>query len=334
MQFSLEQIANKLSLPFFGDPAVCVDGIAPIHSAKGHQLSFVVSSKYASELSKSRAGVVILPEEMRESYQGNGIVSPNPYLSYAHVSHLFYPPIEAGSGIHPSAVIDPDAEVHPSASIGANAVVEKGAVVEGQTVVAAGCVIGQGAIVGSHTHLFANVTLYHHCRLGQHCRVQSGTVIGGEGFGYARDKDGWVRINQIGRVVIGDRVEIGVNTAIDRGAIGDTVIEDGVILDNLIQIAHNVRIGRNTAIAGCTGIAGSTTIGSNCTIGGAVGISGHLNITDDVHITACTFVARSISKPGQYSSGVPAEKSSQWRRTVIRLGQLDAMASKLRKLRV
>jgi UDP-3-O-[3-hydroxymyristoyl] glucosamine N-acyltransferase len=211
-------------------------------------------------------------------------------------------------------------------------VIEAGVSIGEHCVIGAGCFIGHDTLIGARSRLFAHVTIYHGCTLGAHCRVQSGTVIGGEGFGYARGPEGWQRINQVGGVVIGDRVEIGANTAIDRGAIGDTVIEEGVILDNLIQIAHNVRIGRNTAIAACTGIAGSANVGSECTIGGSVNINGHIHIVDKVHITATSFVIRSITEPGQYSSGMLLEKNSKWRRTAARLTQLDAMASKLRRL--
>ena len=332
LELSLEEIADRLSLPYFGDPTYRLDGIASIENAEPNQLSFVVGKKYADELAATRAGVVILPEAMRNGFAGNAIVSPDPYLSYAYVSHIFYPPSPGFDGIHPAATVDPEAKVDPTASIAAGVVIERGARIEAGCVIGAGSVIGENARIGARTRLFANVTVYHSCELGIDCRVQSGTVIGGEGFGYAREGEGWQRINQIGRVMIGDRVEIGANTAIDRGAIGDTVIEDGVILDNLIQIAHNVRIGRNTAIAGCTGIAGSTSIGANCTIGGSTDIAGHLTIVDNVHFTGTAFVIKSVSEPGVYSSGMPAEKNSTWRRTVARLGQLDAMAVKLRRL--
>lgn len=332
MELTLHQVADALALPFFGNGEYVVDAIAPIHSAGKNHLSFVVDQKFAEQLATTSAGVVILPEDLQSGYKGNYIVSPDPYLSYAKVSHLFYPPSKETEGIHSAAVVHPETYIAKGASVKAGAIIEQGAKIGQGCVIGPGCVVGQNACIGARSHLFANVTIYHDCQLGVDCRVQSGTVIGGEGFGYARQKEGWLRINQIGRVIIGDRVEIGANTAIDRGAIGDTIIEDGVILDNLIQIAHNVRIGRNTAIAGCTGIAGSTTIGSNCTIAGSVNIIGHLNIVNNVHITATSFVMRSITEPGQYSSGMLLEKSGKWRRTAARITQLDAMAAKIRRL--
>ena len=329
---TLRQIAKSLELPFRGDADYIVDSVAAIHEAKSNQLSFVVSPKFSAELQKSQAGIIILPESLLDLASSHCLIAADPYLSYAKASQLIHPASRCIQGVHPSAVVDSSATVHPTASIAASAVVESGAIIGEDCVIGAGCCVGQGSVIGARSVLFANVTIYHDCHLGNDCRVQSGAVIGGEGFGYARDTDGWARINQIGRVLLGDRVEVGANTTIDRGAIGDTVIEDGVILDNQIQIAHNVRIGRNTAIAGCTGIAGSTTIGSNCTIAGAVNIVGHLNIVDNVHLTATSFVIRSITEPGAYSSGMPLEKNRKWHRTFVRLTQLDALASKINRL--
>ena len=333
MEFSLKQLADTLQLRFVGEPATVVDSIAPIHLATERQLSFVVGKHYVDALRASRAGVVIVPPALEAEAPGNYILSPDPYMSYAKLSHLMNPAPALQAGIHPSAVVHDEADIDPSASIGANAVIGRGVRVGAGCDIGAGCFLGDGTRIGDRSRLFANVTIYHGCRLGSDCRVQSGTVIGGEGFGYARDKTGWLRINQVGGVLIGDRVEIASNTSIDRGAIGDTIIEDGVILDNLIQIAHNVRIGRNTAIAGCTGIAGSTTIGSNCTIAGSVNIIGHLTIVDDVHLTATSFVMRSITEPGRYSSGLPLETNRKWRRTVARLLQLDSLAAKINRQR-
>ncbi len=328
MKLSVQELADILQLPFKGDADHRVSAIAPIHSASHDELSFVVGKQYAEALRRSKAGVVIVPEEMASLAFGNIIISPDPYLSYAELSHVFYPSRNAEAGIHASAWIHPDANIHSSVYIAANAVVEQGAIIGKDCHIGAGCFLGENVKIGDRTHLFANVSIYHGCKLGDDCRVQSGTVIGSEGFGYARGRDRWQRINQIGIVEIGNRVEIGSNTSVDRGAIGNTVIEDGVILDNLIQIAHNVRIGRNTAIAGCTGIAGSTVIGRNCTIAGAVNIIGHLNIVDDVHITATSFVMRSIEEAGRYSSGLPLQTNRKWRRTVARLLQLDSLAAK------
>ncbi len=332
MKRTIVDIAHYLNLPYKGNGKHIIDSIAPIDSARVNQLSFVVSKKYLNDLKTSAAGVVIVPPELLEYAPGSVITSVDPYSSYAKVSHFLYPPSSCNAGIHASAVVHPDAEIASSASIKANVVIDKDVSIGEGCVIGPGCVIGSGVVLGSESVLFANVTLYHDCRVGKHCRVQSGTVIGGEGFGYASTKNGWLRINQIGTVVIGNRVEIGANTTIDRGAIGDTVIEDGVILDNQIQIAHNVHIGCNTAIAGCTGIAGSTIIGKECTIAGAVSIVGHLNIVDNVHITANSLVLKSITEPGKYSSGMPLQTNGKWRRTLVRLTQLEAIVAKLNKL--
>lgn len=329
---TLESLATSLGLTFRGDPDYQVDSVAAIHDAAAHQLSFVVSGKYSNELRNSQAGIVILPESLLELAPNNCLIAADPYLAYAKVSHLLHPETQHHKGVHPTAFVDPNATVHPMASIGANAVIESGATIEDACIIGPGCFIGEGSVIGARSRLFPNVTIYHGCQLGSDCRIQSGTVIGGEGFGYARDTTGWERINQVGRVQLGNRVEIGANTTIDRGTIGDTIIEDCVILDNQIQIAHNVRIGRNTAIAGCTGIAGSTTIGRDCTIAGAVNIIGHLSIVDNVHLTATSFVIRSITVPGTYSSGMPLEKNRKWHRTFARLTQLDALASKINRL--
>jgi UDP-3-O-[3-hydroxymyristoyl] glucosamine N-acyltransferase len=332
MEFTIQDIAKALGLSFVGDPNIVLKSIAPIDSATANQLSFVTGKQFAEALQRSQAGVVILPESLVNLAPSAYMVSSSPYLSYAKASHLFYPPAAVEAGVHSSAIIHSDAIIAKSASIGPKVVVESGAQIGKNCVIGAGCFIGEGAIIGDATHLFANVTIYHRCVLGQRCRVQSGAVIGGEGFGYVPSAQGWHRINQVGAVSIADDVEIGANTTIDRGALGDTIIEEGVILDNQIQIAHNVRIGKRTAIAGCTGIAGSTIIGKNCTIAGSVNIVGHLNITDNVHLTATSFVMRSISEPGRYSSGMPLETNRKWLRTLSRLTQLDLFAAKLRRL--
>lgn len=329
---TLESLATSMGLEYRGDPDYQVDSVAAIHNATAHQLSFVVSGKFSNELQNSQAGIVIVPESLVELAPGNCLIAADPYLAYAKVSHLIHPENRSLEGVHPTAVIDSTANVHATVCIGANVVIESGVTIEEGCIIGAGCFVGEGSVIGARSRLFPNVTIYHACRLGYDCRIQSGTVVGGEGFGYARDTTGWARINQVGRVLLGNRVEVGANTTIDRGAIGDTIIEDGVILDNQIQIAHNVRIGRNTAIAGCTGIAGSTTIGSNCTIAGAVNIIGHLNIVDNVHLTATSFVIRSITEPGTYSSGMPLETNRKWHRTFVRLMQLDALASKINRL--
>ena len=278
--------------------------------------------------------MVLRPEDA-DDFAGNRLLLDNPYLGYARLTALFDRVPVAPAGIHPSAVVAPSATVAPSAAIGANAVVEANAEVGAGTQVGAGCYIGRDTIVGADTRLYAGVCLYHGVSLGKDCIVHSGAVIGADGFGIVPggpETPGWVKIHQLGGVDIGDDVEIGANTTIDRGALDNTVIEAGVRLDNQVHIAHNVRIGRNTAIAGCVGIAGSTTVGANCTIAGAAGIIGHLQIADNVHITAMTLVTKSIKKPGSYSSGTPLAATREWRKNAVRFGQLEKTAVRLKRL--
>lgn len=343
----LEQLATSLQLKFSGEADAEVTHLADIHATAADSsagevesassgtvsgaLSFVTGKRYADALRASRATAVIVPEPMAELAPGNYLVSENPYLSYAEASQLLYPQI-ASAGVHTSAVVAASATIDRSASIGANAVIEAGATIGADCVIGASCVIGEGSSIGRGSCLFSNVTVTAGCVIGSDCRMQPGAVIGSEGFGYAPSPAGWVRINQVGRVVIGDRVEIGANTTIDRGAIEDTVIEDGVILDNQIQVAHNVRIGKHTAIAGCVGIAGSTRIGERCRIGGKSAIVGHLNIADNVTITAASFVTRSINEPGVFSSGMPQQESAVWRRNVARLSRLDELFKRVTRI--
>ncbi len=328
----LQALADALQLKLTGDPDHSISCLRPVDSATADALSFVVGKAYAEQLQQTKAGAVILPEALASFAPGNYLVSDNPYLSYARASQLLYPDSGQATGIHPTAVVSDSAIISPSASIGANVVIEDEASVGADSVIGAGCFVGAKAVIGERSRLFANVTIYHDCTVGNDCRFQSGVVVGSDGFGYAPGPGGWERINQVGIVAIGDRVEIGANTTIDRGAMENTVIEDGVILDNQIQVAHNVRIGSNTAIAGCVGIAGSTQIGKNCRIGGKTAIVGHIQISDNVTLTATSFVSRSIREPGVYSSGMPLQRDKLWRRTFARLNQLDDLARGLKRL--
>ncbi len=328
----LGDLANALQLSLQGDAERSIEELAPIERATATQLSFVVNRRYAKALRRSAAGAIILPESMAAEAPGNYLISADPYASYALASWVLCPDQPAQAGIHTSAEIDSTALIASSASIGACVIIEAGVQIGEHVVVGAHCVIGKNATIGPGTRLFARVTIYHACRLGAGCRVQSGSVIGSEGFGYAPSVDGWQAIHQVGGVRIGDRVHIGANTTIDRGAIDDTVIGDGVILDNQIQIAHNVNIGDNTAIAGCVGIAGSTRIGRHCQIGGACNIVGHLVIADGVVLNAASLVTQSIDEPGRYSSGMPLQPSGAWRRTYVALGKLDELIKRVRRL--
>jgi UDP-3-O-[3-hydroxymyristoyl] glucosamine N-acyltransferase len=328
----LGDLATALGLPLHGDPSHQVVRFAPINSAQKNELAFVVGKKFIQQLRASKAGAVILPPQLLEEAPGHALVSDNPYDSYAAASWLLTPDNVGPPGVAPNASIAASATIAPSAKINANVVIGEGVAIAEGVIVGANCVLGDNVVVGKDSRLFANVTVYHGCEIGQECRIQSGAVIGAEGFGYARHADGWRAIHQTGIVQVGDRVHIGANTTIDRGAIDATVIGDGVILDNQIQIAHNVSIGRNTAIAGCVGIAGSTTIGENCQIGGACNIVGHLSITDNVILSAASLVTRSIHEEGRYSSGMPLQTSSSWRRTFVSLGKLDELMKRVRRL--
>ena len=327
----LADLANALELPLHGNSDQQIDHLAPIESALAHQLSFVVSTRYLDALRNSQAGAVIVPESLRADAPGSYLVSANPYASYARASWLLTPDKGNPIGIHSSACVDHTAVVADSARIGAGVVIGANVVIQANADIGAQCFIGDAVRIGRNTRLFARTTILQGCVLGADCRVQSGAVIGAEGFGYAW-QDGWQSIHQTGGVNIGNGVHIGANTTIDRGAIDDTIIADGVILDNQIQIAHNVQIGENTAIAGCVGIAGSTRIGRNCQIGGACNIVGHLHITDGVHLSAASLVTQSITTPGRYSSGMPLQTSSAWRRTYVTLGKLDVLLKRIRRL--
>ena len=328
----LGQLGSKLGVVVHGNDQHTVLHLAPIDSAGPDDLAFVVGKHYTTALRESRAGAVILPQVMLADAPGNALVSDNPYACYAQASWLLSPPPVQQSGIHHSAQVHPDATVAESASIGAFVVISAGSSIAEHTVIDAHCTIGRNTHIGSGTRLFPLVNVYDNVVLGEHCRVQSGAVIGSEGFGYAWAGDHWRQIQQTGGVRIGNHVHIGANTTIDCGAIEPTEIEAGVILDNQIQIAHNVRIGRHTAIAGCTGIAGSTQIGAHCQIGGACNIVGHIQICDQVIINAASLVTRSIVEKGRYGSGMPLQQQQAWRRTFVNLGRLDTLFRRVARL--
>jgi UDP-3-O-[3-hydroxymyristoyl] glucosamine N-acyltransferase len=274
---------------------------------------------------------VIVAPEARDLAGRACIVTPDPYVYFARVAQLFNPPQLPAPGVHPAATVEVD--VPASCSVGAAATVEAGALIGENVVIGPGCRIGRDVVIGAGTRLHANVTVYHGCVIGQNCILHAGAVIGADGFGFARERDGsWIKIPQVGRVVIGDDVEVGANTTIDRGALDDTVIGDCVKLDNQIQIAHNVRIGEKTAIAGCVGIAGSTTIGARCMIGGQAGIIGHLNIADDVVVSAGTLVTKSITRGGVYTANLPVQSHPDWVRNFAHLRHLDALVDRIRAL--
>jgi len=330
--YRLGEVAQALGAELRGDPEVRISGLATLQAAGPDQLSFLANPSYAKYLADTRAAAVILSPAAAGDGPTNVLLLDNPYLGYARLSHWFDPAPVAPPGIHPAAVVDASATIAASASIGPNAVIEADVVVGEQVVIGAGSVIGARTSIGSGSIIRPRVTLAHDVVIGQRCHILSGAVIGSDGFGFANEKGQWHRIAQLGRVLLGDDVEVGANTTIDRGALDDTVIGNGVKLDNLIQIAHNVRIGDHSAMAAMVGIAGSTKIGSHCVFGGASGVAGHLEIADQVHLTGMTLVTGDIRQPGVYSSGTSADTNKQWRKNAVRFRQLDTLARRVKEL--
>ena len=328
----LGQLAEILGATLRGNEEKQITGLATLQEAGPAQLSFLANPQYRKYLADSQAGAVLLKVADAEGYAGDALVVADPYLAYARISHLFDPKPKAPAGIHPSAVVAADAQVDPSASIGAFAVIESAARIGAGVTIGAQCFVGARSEVGDGGWLAPRVTLYHDVRIGKRVVIQSGAVLGGEGFGFANEKGIWQKIAQIGGVTIGDDVEIGVNTAIDRGALADTIIGNGVKLDNQIQIAHNVQVGDHTAMAACCGISGSTKIGKHCMLAGGVGLVGHIEICDNVFLTGMTMVTHSITEPGAYSSGTAMQPAAEWRKSAARIRQLDDMARRLRQL--
>ncbi len=332
MGISLAGIAQQLDCKIVGDESCLITGVATLQSAEAGQITFFANPRYRRYLLSTKASAVILHPDEQKACPVNAVITSNPYLIYAKVASLLNPVATAQAGCHPSAVIQQGCNIDPSASIGANCSIGANTSIAAGAQIGPGCVIGDNVTIGAETRLMANITVCDAVTIGARVLIQPGAVIGSDGFGFAPDQGKWVKVPQLGSVMIGDDVEIGANTTIDRGALEDTVIEEGVILDNQIQIAHNVRIGAYTAIAGATAIAGSATIGKRCQIGGAVGIVGHLEIVDDVHITAMSLVTGNIKQPGLYSSGTPLAGNKEWRKNAARFGQLDNLARRLKSL--
>jgi UDP-3-O-[3-hydroxymyristoyl] glucosamine N-acyltransferase len=314
----LDFITERLGGTLHGEPSQVIEGLAPLEFANPSELSFLSHPKFRNQLTTSKAGCVIVGRDAEQAARARGtcIVVDQPYLYYARLTQLWKRehPGQSGPRIHPSAVVDPGAHVDPDATIGALSVIER------------------GAHIGAGTVIRSRVTIGENCHIGERCIIHSGAVIGADGFGFAPDQGRWEKIEQLGAVRIGNDVEIGANTCIDRGALADTVIEDGVKLDNLIQIGHNVRIGKNTAMAGCVGVAGSANIGANCTIGGSAGILGHLTLADGVHVSSFSLVTRSIHKPGQYTGVFPIDDNANWEKNAATLKQLHRLRERLKAL--
>lgn len=308
---------------------ILISQISTLNSASKNHIAFLANKKYAPQLETTEASAVIISKECLENCKTVALVMDNPYLGYAMTAQFLDNTPKPADSIHPSAAVDASVQIAGNVAIGANAVIESGVVLEEGVCIGAGCFIGKNAIISANTALWANVSVYHNVIIGQSCLIQSNTVLGSDGFGYAKHEGKWTKIPQLGTVVIGDNVEIGASTTIDRGALENTEIHDGVILDNQIQIAHNVIIGENTAIAACSVIAGSTHIGKNCTIAGLVGINGHISVSDNAHFTGMTMVTKSIKSPGVYSSGMPAQDNREWRKMNARIKKLDSISKRL-----
>ncbi|EAR63050.1 UDP-3-O-(3-hydroxymyristoyl)glucosamine N-acyltransferase [Neptuniibacter caesariensis] len=330
--FTLQEISEFLSAELIGNPDCKVESIATLQNASKEQIAFVSNTKYQRYLAESQAAAIIMTRELAEGFVGNVIVMDDPYLGYAKLSRLFERKRESAGSIHVNAVIHPTAKISDGVTLAAGVVIGADTEIMADVIIGENTVVGQGCSVGKGSIIKPNVTLYDDVSIGSDSLIHSGAVLGSDGFGFANDGEKWVKIAQLGGVRIGSNVEIGACTTIDRGALENTVISDGVILDNQIQIAHNVKIGKNTAIAGCTAVAGSTKIGDRCTIAGACGITGHLDIADGTHITAMTLVSKSIDKPGAFSSGTGMMPHKQWKKNVVRFKQLDDIARRLKSI--
>ena len=312
-----------------------VEGINTLGLADKTQISFLSNPKYVDELTQTQAQAVIVAPDMAAQCPCHALVMENPYLGFAKAAQLFDDTPQLERRVHGSAVVDETAQVASDVAIGANVVIGRGVVIEAGVVIHPGCVISDGVTIGAGTILKANVTVYHNVRIGKHCIIHSGAVIGSDGFGLANDQGKWVKIAQLGGVTLGEQVEIGANTTIDRGALQDTIIEDGVKIDNQVQIAHNVKIGAHSALAAQVGIAGSATLGQYCILAGKVGISGNINLTHQVTVTAMSGISHNIKMPGVYSASIPAQEVHQWRRTwgqVNRLSKLNQRVKVLEKV--
>lgn len=332
-QYSLAQLTQGLEVTIQGDPDCLIDGISTIQDAQPGHMAFLMNPLYRKYLPMTRASAVILSGKDALECPVNALICKDPYYTYAIIASYFNDRPQAVTGIHPTAVIGQHCQIDSSVSLAANVVIGDYVSLAANVVIGPGCVVGDFSEIGENSCLEANVTLYHKIKIGKRVLIASGTVIGSDGFGIAKHKGVWHKVPQLGRVIIEDDVEIGANCAVDRGAIDDTVIEEGARLDNLIQLGHNVRIGRHTAIAGCVGVAGSTTIGSNCLVGGQSGFAGHLTIADNAVITGGTAVTKSIREPGIYSSGLGGLVTNlEWKKNSARFHRLEQLVQRVKAL--
>lgn len=340
MTYTFAEIAKRINAELvivdtvsFSEQSV-VSKLATLSNAKKGDIAFLANKKYISQLKSTQATAVIISPDMLPQCSVNALVMDNPYKGYALLANLLDTTPKMADGIHQSAVIADDVKLGENVCIGANSVVETGVVLGDNVSIGAGCFIGKNTSIGKGTRLWSNISIYHDVIIGDYCLIQANTVIGSDGFGYAPvdEKFKWHKIPQLGRVIIGERVEIGASTTIDRGALDDTIIKDGAILDNQIQIAHNVIVGENTAMAACSVIAGSTVVGKNCTIAGLVGINGHIDIADNCVFTGMAMVTKDVSTAGVYSSGMPAAPNKEWNKTNARIKRLNNLTNRVKEL--
>ncbi len=330
--WTLGDLAARFGLALHGDPATTIRGVATLRDATPDDLTFLANSRYRQEAAATRAGAIVAGATDATSMPCASLVADDPYAAFARIAALFDPAPVTAPGIHPGAIVASDATVDPSASIGPFCVIESGARIGAGAVLGPHCIVGHDCTVGAGSRLVAHVTLVTRVSIGQRVLIHPGAVIGADGFGLAFSDGAWIKVPQLGGVRIGDDCEIGANTTIDRGTLGDTVLGEDVRLDNQIQIAHNVVIGAHTAMAGCAAVAGSATIGSHCLIGGGAGILGHLTIADRVTVTARTLVTHSLREAGEYSSGTPVQDTRRWRRNAARFAHLDELAHRIGNL--
>jgi UDP-3-O-[3-hydroxymyristoyl] glucosamine N-acyltransferase len=332
MAVSLGELAVRFGCELRGDPDARVEQVATLAGADARSLSFLANPRYKSQLTQTKAGAVVLDKATAADCPTNALICANPHAAYARIAAVLHPMTRGPAGVHTTAIVAESARIDPSAHIGPLAVIGERVVIGAGTFIGPHCVLEDEVTLAEDVYLVARVTVCRAVQIGARTIVQPGAVIGGDGFGFASEQRRWIKVPQVGSVRVGADVEIGANTTIDRGAVEDTVIEEGVKLDNLIMIAHNVHVGAHTAIAALTGISGSTTIGKRCQIAGEVAIGGHLTICDDVVFLGTTMVSHSITEPGIYSSGIPLEKATTWRRMVARFKRIDRLEARLKKL--
>ena len=330
--YSLGEIASRLNLRLIGDPDCQIQGLGTLASAKMGDISFLSNISYLRQLAKTSASAVIVEESQADLVPTNALIAEQPYVAFAYVSQLFAEQSEVASGVHASASVADSVSLGQGVYIGANAVIEDDVEIGANSSIGPGTFIGRGVRLGERCRLHAQVTLYHEVRIGSRVNIHSHAVIGADGFGFAFDGERSIKIQQLGAVWIGDDVDVGAGTTIDRGAIEDTIVEDGVKIDNQVQIGHNCHIGAHSVICGCTAIAGSAKIGRYCVLGGASGMVGHLSLADGVQVSAMSLVNKSITEPGTYSSGTGQMKVADWKRAIVRFQQLDSIASRLKEL--